>query len=203
MSLAPPQQPAYFNPSGAFNPFGPNAVLGSDQILDRDSIHAPQGRVPVTIPSLSTPDAGPRSRPSSRDSRPDFNRGFGLDIPEEDEEAEANEQPVQESPDHANLVEDSEDIVEDPQDDATTIAQSRFHSRHVSRLSAALSLRSVGGRPESPSSADEHTADLSLQVQVGDLAPEDEVGDEWTGSEDFRWSEISEDEVRIPFRAVR
>ena len=94
-----------YNPSGAFNPFGPQATLGSDQVFARaspgppsaaavataapDFIHAPQGRVPTSVASLAPPQVA--SRP---ESRPDFLRGFGVDIPEEEEPEE--EEPEQE-----------------------------------------------------------------------------------------------------------
>jgi hypothetical protein len=79
----------------------------------------------------------------------------------------------------------------------TTAAQSRVHSRHVSRLSATLSLLSVGGHV----SDKERGAVRNVQGE-GDL--EDDAVGEWTGSEDLRTgAETTEDEVRkIPCRVV-
>ncbi|KAG9310319.1 hypothetical protein JVU11DRAFT_9443 [Chiua virens] len=152
LSLAhPPPISSFYNPAAAFNPFGPSAVLGSDSIeqdVERhipspmNGIHAPQGRVPMSIPSLAPPSI------SRGSSRPDFNRGFGLDIPEEEE---PQEEPLgdthveQRSPNN----EDDSSGAPSPQttepDGITTVAHSTHHSRHVSRLSHALSLYSVGG----------------------------------------------------------
>jgi hypothetical protein len=67
-----------------FNPFSSSATFGdSPGPVAPENIHAPQGRVPVTASSLALPPSS--SRP---DSRPDFARGFGLDVPEEEEEPE-------------------------------------------------------------------------------------------------------------------
>jgi hypothetical protein len=70
----------------------------------------------------------------------------------------------------------------------TTAAQSRVHSRHVSQLSAALSLRSVGGHMD-------YQADHNGQAER-EIDEDDAIG-EWTGSEDLRTpTEFTEDEVR-------
>jgi hypothetical protein len=206
MSLAPQpsfQPPMQYNPSAAFNPFGPNAVLGSDQIFDptpADNIYAPQGRVPVTLSSLSAPDLSSRSRPSSRDSRPDFTRGFGLDIPEVDEVEEAPEEIPPETSAFVNAEvagEGDESLVEDQ--GTTTVGQSRHHSRHVSRLSAALSLRSVGGRLSDPPLDDAQDMDIAFRGEIGNVGADEDAVEEWTGSEDLRVdSEFSEDEVCTP-----
>lgn len=219
MSLA---QASLYNPAAAFNPFGPSATLGSDQIFIRASpglptitatseetpLHAPQGRVPTNVSSLAPPVS--LSRP---ESRPDFSRGFGVDIPEEEEPPE--DEPVEVaveveiSNDESEIalavenVSQEEDMVIDTDgedllvDDISTAAQSRIHSRHVSKLSAALSLRSVGR-------VEEHATlpvpSIPEVASVRDPATEDEVDDidgdaieEWTGSEDMR---TSDDEVR-------
>jgi hypothetical protein len=107
--------------------------------------------------------------PARADSRPDFVRGFGLDVPEEtdeeleqeQEQAEQSEQDVPEGYEEQDLAEASHIALAGADDtmdmeldideaDAevgsiTTAAQSRVHSHHVLRLSAALSLYSVGG----------------------------------------------------------
>ncbi|THU89448.1 hypothetical protein K435DRAFT_969104 [Dendrothele bispora CBS 962.96] len=153
------------------NPFGPNAVLGSDQANSRKSIspgpsvgeseqsqnqgdhgssqegagaiHAPQGRAPVVMSSLVVPPLSAISRP---DSKPDFIRGFGLDIPEEEEEEEEEYDHIDR--DRVQDEESSGDEGDEGTDAMTeegTAPHTRHHSRHESRLSAALSLRSFGG----------------------------------------------------------
>ncbi|PIL29954.1 hypothetical protein GSI_07865 [Ganoderma sinense ZZ0214-1] len=224
MSLAQPpshQSPLY-NPSGAFNPFGPSATLGSDQVLDRtspappsapsDFIHAPQGRVPTSVASLAPPAVA--SRP---ESRPDFFRGFGVDIPEEEEPEEEEEQPPAPEAVPDDDVSEAEATVADTtvvsaeeteQDGTSTVAQSRIHSRHVSRLSAALSLLSVGGGledesmelPEEPPlpvrspEGELEEEDLDRDDEDFDADPDQEAVGEWTGSEDMQNNETSEDE---------
>ncbi|THG97227.1 hypothetical protein EW026_g4730 [Hermanssonia centrifuga] len=207
MSLAPTS--SVYNPTAAFNPFGPAATLGSDQIFKRSSpgvpsvsvtvdtttIHAPQGRVPTSVSSLAPP--APLSRP---ESRPDFLRGFGLDITEEEEEpvddADADHSVPSEmtQDDRVDIeLEDETDI-----DGVTTVAQSRIHSRHVSKVSAPLSLRSVGGADESSALGAAMHEMVPSREAVGDVEVDDVDGDavaEWTGSEDLRTgAETSDDE---------
>ncbi len=108
-------------------------------------IHAPQGRVPISLPSLASPLSV--SRP---DSRPDFTRGFGLDISEEEEEEEEgvaeDENISQADSDEEGFDEEVDDDEDQGTQDAgmTTASQNQRHSRHTSKLSAALSLRSFG-----------------------------------------------------------
>ncbi|KAH9919765.1 uncharacterized protein BXZ73DRAFT_80282 [Epithele typhae] len=196
-SLAPPSsQSPLLNVPSALNPFGPNATLGSDQVFARHSpglpvglemIHAPQGRVPTNVASLAPPLS--LSRPDSRESRPDFMRGFGVEIPEEEE---PEEEPVQHHHDddvsevedtHADTTMASQDGTE--QDGFSTVAQSRVHSRHVSKLSAALSLR----RCYAVEDLDADDADIEAD---GEGDPDQDAVGEWTGSEDLR--ETSDDE---------
>ncbi|KAG7450750.1 uncharacterized protein BT62DRAFT_1045593 [Guyanagaster necrorhizus] len=212
MSLAqPPTQSLYpYNngPLAALNPFGHDAVLGSDQIPSRSprvspgppgigEIHAPQGRVPVALPSLAPP-ALSTSRP---DSRPDFNRGFGLDIPEEEEEEEEEavegENMTQTDSDEEAFDEEVDDDGDRGTEDAglTTASQGQYHSRHTSKLSAALSLRSFG--VFNVDGTNERT-DLE-PVADGNISVEEKHDldgvEEWTGSEDvFMGHESSEDE---------
>ncbi|KAJ7151611.1 hypothetical protein C8R46DRAFT_1122576 [Mycena filopes] len=203
MSLA---QPPTFHtqnsaPSSSFggsghNPFGPTAFLGSDQRSlpdfgpdsesEAEPIHAPQGRVPMTMPSLSA-----LNRPASRDSRPDFARGFGLDVTEEEDETEEEGEG---NDSFATNDGDNEDS--DEEGDGLKTAR---HSRHVSRLSGALSLRSVGGvvGDNINSHAHERT-EVSLEDASQDMELEEAVA-EWTGSEDqdqdqFQGQETSDDE---------
>ncbi|KAG2364724.1 hypothetical protein BDR07DRAFT_1482205 [Suillus spraguei] len=200
LSLAhPPLHENFYTPSSAFNPFGPNAVLGSDSIETNfpaepfpapiEGIHAPQGRVPVSVPSLIPPGI------SRGSSRPDFIRGFGLDIPEEEEPLD--EEVPADTDD--NAVIDMEGL--DGQDsgrDATTVALSRLHSRHVSRLSAALSLRSVGGITEGAMSEAKLVPIRSPAGNPGIDDLDKEAVGEWTGSEDMHADkEQSDDEESI------
>ncbi|KAI0668722.1 hypothetical protein C8Q78DRAFT_979228 [Trametes maxima] len=216
MSLAQPpsHQASLFNASASFNPFGPNATLGSDQVLPRlspappsaplETIHAPQGRVPANLSSLAPP--APQSRP---ESRPDFMRGFGVEIPEEEEPEEvpiAREEPLDDATATESVAdvsmasaEEEETDLEGDQDGLSTVAQSRIHSRHVSKLSVALSLRSVGGMVDESATIMEREVvpvrSPTGELEVEDLdADQDAVG-EWTGSEDLRTgAETSEDE---------
>ncbi|KAG2091517.1 uncharacterized protein F5147DRAFT_586270 [Suillus discolor] len=200
LSLAhPPLHENFYIPSASFNPFGPNAILGSDSIetnlstepfpVPIEGIHAPQGRVPVSVPSLIPPGI------SRGSSRPDFIRGFGLDIPEEEEPPE--EEIPADTDD--NAVIDIEGL--DGQDsgrDATTVALSRLHSRHVSRLSAALSLRSVGGVTEGAMSEAKLAPIRSPADNPGIDDLDKEAVGEWTGSEDMHADkEQSDDEESI------
>jgi hypothetical protein len=212
MSLAQP--PSYRPPfsdaaSLVFNPFGPNAALASEQDVSEnsvhsavtESIHAPQGRIPVAIASLAPPplSAVPRS-----DSRPDFIRGFGLDIPEEEEE-EVQQDEVEggdgEATQDMELEENGTNEVVDFDGASTTAPHSRLHSRHVSRLSAALSLRSVGGNLNAIFGEDDAVQDDAAthpEQHIGrdDVDVEDAIG-EWTGSEDvYLGNESSDNEVR-------
>ncbi|KAI1785421.1 hypothetical protein LXA43DRAFT_899881 [Ganoderma leucocontextum] len=219
MSLAQPssRQSPLFNPSGAFNPFGPSATLGSDQVFTRaspapppapsDFIHAPQGRVPTSVASLAPPAVA--SRP---ESRPDFLRGFGVEIPEEDEPEEeppAAEVVPDDDGSEVALADTTVTSTEETELDGTsTVAQSRIHSRHMSRLSAALSLRSLGGgmadesrelleEPPLPVRSPEgelEVEDLDRDDEDPDVDPDQEAAGEWTGSEDMQTNETSEDE---------
>ncbi|KAK0208016.1 hypothetical protein DFS33DRAFT_403722 [Desarmillaria ectypa] len=210
MSMAqPPTQSLYPYNSGsgaALNPFGHDAVLGSDQMPSRSprvspgpsgigEIHAPQGRVPVALPSLAPPPLSV-SRP---DSRPDFNRGFGLDIPEEEEEEEEvveDESMTQTDSDEEGFDQEVDDEDRGTEDAGlTTASQSQRHSRHTSKLSAALSLRSFGVL-----NADGLNERTNLEpIADGNISVEDKHDlddvEEWTGSEDvFMGHESSDDE---------
>ena len=172
-----PAIPAY-NPAAAFNPFGPQATLGSDQIFSRTlNTERPRSKSPNSV-------GDPSSRPRSR---PDFTRGFGLDIPEEEEppeEADADNEEGADQGSDMDLVDGDAEVGAEAEDDGMAMLN-RIHSRHVSRLSAALSLRSVG-RQEDPLP---NTRDLIGNPIIDDLdLIEKEVDGvaEWTGSEDQR-----------------
>ncbi|KAF9242374.1 hypothetical protein BU15DRAFT_86932 [Melanogaster broomeanus] len=205
LSLAHPShpiQPAVYNPTSAFNPFGPSAILGSDSIEQDaelrvlapiEGIHAPQGRVPMSIPALAPPSI------SRGSSRPDFVCGFGLEIPEEEEpqgeEVDPDGNMEQNAAKHGEGFARPDSRGSTEPDGTTIVAQSRLHSRHVSRLSNTLSLRSVGG-----------VYDEAMREQV-DIVPirgpmgnptiddlDEEAADEWTGSEDLRLDESDDEE---------
>lgn len=192
-----------------FNLFGPGPSLPSESVRSPDTRSDPGA---PTDQSLAPPPM-----PVRADSRPDFVRGFGLDahdeteeeLEQEDVQAEQDDQEEHEEeralaePSHVTLAgtDDTTDMELDVDEaDAevgsiTTAAQSRMHSRHVSRLSATLSVLSVGS----------HVSDAELRAarnaREGDL--EDDGVGEWTGSEDLRTTaETTEDEVRKFFRRV-
>ncbi|TFY56879.1 hypothetical protein EVJ58_g7367 [Rhodofomes roseus] len=140
------------------------------------------------------------------ETRPDFMRGFGVNIPEEEEPEEERPPPVEIREDGVETeVEDAGNDEED-QDDVSTVAQSRIHSRHVSKLSAALSLRSVGGIIDDGSSTFMEAKHDPVPARSPDGSPmvedvdeymdhDQEAVGEWTGSEDLRTgAETSEDE---------
>jgi len=166
--------PPVYNPAAAFNPFGPEATLGSDQIFPRNlNTDRPPSKSPNSV-------GGPSSRPLSR---PDFVRGFGIDIPEEEEPpegADADTEGADQGSD-MDLVETEADIEVETEDESVAMLN-RIHSRHVSRLSAALSLRSVGRQQDSSETrspvGDPMVDDLDfIEKETDGVA-------EWTGSED-------------------
>ncbi|KAF9480431.1 hypothetical protein BDN70DRAFT_912709 [Pholiota conissans] len=218
MSLAqgPSYQPYSSSPS-PFNPFGVNAVLGSDSITESvtsdssvDPIHAPQGRIPF---------GPPLSVAGGNGSHVDYSRGFGLEAPlesEEEDQDQAQDQDQEHSPDEEDnnatrnidldeRFEGDRDMSE-VDDGTTTAPQSQLHSRHVSELSAALSLRSVGGNFQSQLQIAADRVEMEEQRAVeadqseeeeGQQVPEQDVDpvEEWTGSEDvYLGAETSDDE---------
>jgi hypothetical protein len=147
----------------------------------------------MSIPALAPPSI------SRGSSRPDFVRGFGLDIPEEEEpeEEEARlDADVEQNPgNNGDGVASTDSQGSTELDGMTTAAQSRYHSRHVSRLSFALSLRSVGGLHDE--AMPEEVDIVPIRSPVGDPIIDDldkEAVGEWTGSEDLRLDD-ADDEV--------
>ena len=123
-----------YNSAAAFNLFGPQATLESDQIFPRNAnMDHPTLKSPN---SVGSPSPGPLSRP-------DFIRGFRPDIPEEEEPPEETDADNEEGADQGFGVDSAETEDED------VAMLNRIHSRHVSHLSAALSLRSVGRQQDS------------------------------------------------------
>jgi hypothetical protein len=200
-----------FSAPTEYNPLGRRTALGPD------AIHSPDTRSDPGAPTDQS--LAPSAMPTRVDNRPDFIRGFGLDVPEETDEELEQEQEQAEKMEQDSLegLEEEEEralaeashIALPGSDDTmdmdldvdeadaevgsiTTAAQSRIHSRHVSRLSATLSLHSVGS----------HVGDAGLEANLdeqgereGDL--EDDAVGEWTDSEDLRTTtEMTEDEVR-------
>ncbi|KAG9056073.1 hypothetical protein FS842_000363 [Serendipita sp. 407] len=173
MSLANPTAMAAYNPAGAFNPFGPNATLGSDQIISpaRSAGRLPEDR---SITPEESPLHAPRGIPGRLGStlnKPDFIRGFGLDIAEETEEeleeagSQAGISDIAAS-DLAAAIQEELDAIPEV-DEIPSQPNSRLHSRHQSRISAALSLRSLGRGGKSDSGIIEEEADKDV---VGDDA---------------------------------
>jgi hypothetical protein len=174
-----------YNPTDSFNPFGPLAVLGSDEILRRELVDLRASTESTSSKSISPAPAGL----SGYTSRPDFVVGFGLDIPEEEEPEESEE--VQEDEDKEKMsdteVEDQEDMV-----------NNKAHSRHRSRLSAVLSLRSFHqNRDQNIPPARSPVGNPAIDdLDIGDKDAE-AVG-EWTGSEDLR-NAVGSEEVCVGF----
>ena len=186
--LNPAAEPTY-NPAAAFNPFGPQATLGSDQIFPRNlNVDRPPSKSPNSV-------GGQSSRPLSR---PDFIRGFGLDIPEEEEppeEADADNEKGEDQGSDMDLVETDADVGAETEDEGVAMLN-RIHSRHVSRLSAALSLRSVGRQQDSL--PDARSPIINPMVDELDLVEKETDGvAEWTGSEDPRGD--SDEVLTLPF----
>lgn len=190
--------------------------LGHSIAIDPDGLRSPDTRSDPGAPTDQS--LAPPSMPARADSRPDFVRGFGLDVPEETEEEQEQEQDraveggqddnerheeerVLAEASHVALVgsDDTMDMDFDVDEadvevgSITTAAQSRVHSRHVSRLSASLSMLTVG--------VGGHVSDREIesdreQGERGGELEDDAIG-EWTGSEDMpTTTETTEDEVR-------
>ena len=170
-----------------------------------DAIHAPQGRIPMTTSSF----APPLSAVGGNKTHLDFIRGFGLETPlESEEETEPNDEPEKADDQNNNFQLNSEEGYEDEvveiEDDSTTAPRSRLHSRHVSRISAALSLRSAGSNfttqlqdpPEEMEERHVFHEEVSQHAQRTVLDDEVDEVDEWTGSEDiYLGIDTSDDEV--------
>ncbi|KAF8168344.1 hypothetical protein B0H34DRAFT_685136 [Crassisporium funariophilum] len=215
MSLAQPpsyQSSSYSASTSPFNPFGPGAVLGSDSGHEyfesqprADGIHAPQGRIPMTAPDFVPP---PLSAVGNA-NHVDFIRGFGLDVPVEEEvdendmnedEQDASDEDDGDATQDMELEEKYGGEIMELDDGTTTAPQSRLHSRHVSRLSATLSLRSVGGNFTShfqgaPEESEGEQQDLEEDFERPQNPHLEDAVEEWTGSEDvYLGIETSDDE---------
>ncbi|PVF94544.1 hypothetical protein CPB86DRAFT_808513 [Serendipita vermifera] len=215
MSLANPTYvPPTYNPSGAFNPFGPAAVLGSDQIIS-PSLSTGSGRgrmLPEEQPAEASSQQlhAPRGIPghlSSALGRQDFIRGFGLDITEETEEEleleeaeNASQAAVSEfgASEVAAVLQEELDAIPEL-DETPSKPGSRRHSRHASRVSAALSLRSLGrgGKSDSGIAEEEETPDGIVEAarawesEGGLRDGDDDATNEWSASDDESIGEYS------------
>ena len=213
MSLAQPPsyQSSQFSPSPSpYNNSGSTAPVSESGVDNEssppDAIHAPQGRVSMTAP----PFAPPLSAVGGNKTHIDFIRGFGLETPLESEEEDEPKDELEKVDDQNNDVQEMDleerytDEVVEVEDDSTTAPHSRLHSRHVSRISAALSFRSVGGNIttqfQNPSEETEERNVFQEHEEVPQHAREqtalDDEVDEWTGSEDiYLGIDTSDDEV--------
>lgn len=173
LSLANP--PHGYNTTGAFNPFGPMATLGSDQIISPSG--SGRGLLPAEHSAMTPEESklhAPRGVPGRLGALPskiDFMRGFGLESTEETEEeleddggSQAGASDFAASEIAAVLQEELDAIPE--VDEPPSKPGSRIHSRHVSRISAALSLRSLGRGGKSDSGILEEEDD-ALEVDQG------------------------------------
>ncbi|KAH6917642.1 hypothetical protein BKA70DRAFT_1368012 [Coprinopsis sp. MPI-PUGE-AT-0042] len=196
MSLAQPPSFGSYDPiASSFNPFA-----SSNGSMDSDR---PKSAVSEGGLRPSQPDLG--SSPILRlDSRPDFIRGFGLEIPEEEEPEEGDNVSVGSDHTDGNAGDTEEDVagVEEEEDmeleGVPTASHSRLHSRrtsrHVSRVSAALSLRSIGGNHGAIEPHPEGYVPPEREVpsDYEDVA----AVQEWTGSEEegYNAADTSDDE---------
>jgi hypothetical protein len=168
-------------PLSAVGPYIPGTGLSLGQptsptcLFSGENPRVPQGRIPPTISSLATP--APVVRP---DSRPDFARGFGLDIPEEEEtqdhEAVNNDIRSGDIDSEAGETQDGNNLA--------AASQGKLHSRHASRLSAAFSLPSVDDAMQEYDTRSNVVPlrDAIAVAQIDDL--DQDAAGEWTGSED-------------------
>ena len=196
MSLAqPPVQPLHI-PNGyvGFKSDSPVSQDGLPQANSPLGIYAPQGRIPA---QLFAPSA-----PSRAESRPDFVRGFGLDIPEEEEEElETQDAGTEHAADRT--ITDQPNGLEDnvPPSDAVQPSNVQInvetkeggtHTRHASRISVALSVGSVSKKLDEPMTSHSRHSSLAVPVQGVEQKSESTADalNEWTGSE----SDLSDDQ---------
>jgi len=181
LSIAP-------NPDQALNRFSPNRSPVPATPSYSANIYAPQGRAPLTVTSLAPPLSAVRP-----ENRHDFARGFGLDIPEENEPPELsvpNQITQADEGNHhavasiASIENDAQGIdVDEMQDeeDLATALQSRLHSRQVSHASA---VPFGDGLTEEVEEGDMVPLQNAIPVpKIDDL--DQDAAEEWTGSEDL------------------
>lgn len=169
-------------------------------------LHAPQGVTPLSINMPSaTPSVGSAGPSRTASTNPDFHRGFGLDIPEEDEDAlrafghyEVSSLPNQlseeldddENRDQLHELKAVEEVDEN-EDDNTTAG---VHTRHASKTSisapafpAPIEIHETIEENVPPELEQPVHWDLSGRAITPIPYPEDkstqEMVAEWTGSE--------------------
>ncbi|KXN84795.1 hypothetical protein AN958_12089 [Leucoagaricus sp. SymC.cos] len=216
MSLAPGYLRSPYEEVASTNTFGHDAVLGNEQ-PEPGSPYLLENVPPVQIKTSFATSAPPPplSAVQPLEGRPDFIRGFGLDIPEEEEpeeEEEVREETRQDETD-GEITQDMEIEVDDngekthrTQSHQTSPFQSKHHSRHVSKLSGAhLSLGSFGGSDLAPSilhKDGQDSVDVDGQKEASHVAMDDvDAVGEWTGTDTSddeesigEWSNPSDEE---------
>ncbi|KAF5356305.1 hypothetical protein D9756_004271 [Leucocoprinus leucothites] len=210
MSLAPGYLRSPYEEASS-NPFGHDALLGHDQ-PQPGSPYLLENAPPVQIRTnfFTNAPPPPLSAVQPPENRPDFIRGFGLDIPEEEEpEEEEVQQDDRQNESDGDVTQDM-DIDEDGEQANRSLShqtspfQSKSHSRHVSKFSTHLSLGSFGGSDLAPSILHKGGQDsLDVQEEIEKEASHvatDDVG-EWTAtdSSDYEesigeWSNPSDEE---------
>jgi hypothetical protein len=178
-------------------------------------LYAPQARAPM---HLSVPQT-----PSRAESRPDFVRGFGLDIPEEDEpEEEPRPAPVPDTTAYDLPAQDGQQLVgedeaaiglgetqEEPAAVEVEENKPAVHTRHASRISVALSVGStrqmetiMQNDEGANAQAYEDEVEASESQQADGAEAEVAGVEEWTGSEDVQTDGESDDGVSMSMNAL-
>ena len=228
VSLAQPS--SFSNTNSLFSEASSHVGVAPNGIVDNE----------FGVASMSSLAAFPDGRRASIDYLPpllgvgvpapknqlDFVRGFGLDVPLESEEEEEEEEEEVAQRDEPSDEDDDGDMTQDMDlgdnsqvdpmvevDAMMTIeGDGCLHSRHVSRISGALTLRSVGGNfqaefEEEQREMEERDAANVDAIESGQFGQDDEEeqegmqrpvdpADDWTGSEDlYLGTELSDDEV--------
>jgi hypothetical protein len=199
MSLAPGYLRSPYDEGASPNPFGHDAGLGNDQ-RQLGSPYLLEKAPPVQIRTSGAPPP-PLSAVQPPEGRPDFIRGFGLDIPEEEEPEEEDEtqQDVDPNEPDGDVTQDME-LDEDGERTHRSVShqtspfQSRHHSRHVSKFSTHLSLGSFGGSDLAPSILHKRgrdSIDEDFAKEVSHVATDDgEAVGEWTATDDSDDEEV-------------
>jgi hypothetical protein len=225
MSLALPS----LNPSAApFDPFGNTKITGGANLLDSAGLHS-GGRSPGLVPpsQLSRPTSRPDFTrgfgleiPEEEEEQEQEEVDAEVAHPQEEEEEalvpgsafSADEPLGSASFFHERKASQESRAVDDigvdydranSDRDRMSTTQSRIHSRHVSRLSAALSTRSAGALDDeefvgqedvvdsenfnNPNEDEQGEADMELERESDPIA-------EWTGTED-PYESSDDDEV--------
>jgi len=136
------------------------------------------------LPSLST------IHPS--EGRIDFARGFGLEIPEEEEPAEEEQQDHKQDESDRDVTQDMEIDEDGDQTDHSvshraSSSRSKHHSKQASKFSTHLSLGSFGGSDLAPSilhREDQGSLDVQEEKGASHIATDDvDAIGEWTATD--------------------